>query len=481
MTTGAATARYKFIGHALRGDGGFRPSVGETLADSGKPVASVSGASYIDRYPRESDDKFGRRNAVAFYDSPLAQACSRFIGYLATKPAARKLGHDLYTRMAEDIDGKGNSIEVYWQLFLTEAKARGACLLLVDMPSQLAPSLAAQIAQRKAPYWTTILPEDLTEWQLGEDGRFTFAVFSGQFTHADGRQEDCEWYFDASKWEARKGPGGGKTVLAEGAHPCGECPVLIWAEAGEFPCFGPFASIADLSKRLFNLESELDEILRSQTFSLLTMQVPDGADETQKIAAAQTAGQTIGTQNLVVHSGSTPAFIAPDSGPAETYMKRIEALRARIDVIGLNVAAIDQQESGIAMQMRFQQINAELVRCAVRTEDLERRAWDLSAKWLKMSATPEVEWSRDYQIADVAVELQILQDMQASAMPTAVIAEQQRRIVRIQFGGDENIDDLIKAVDEKGLEPPTDGAGNVVPIDRNAPAREALMRMANGQ
>ena len=86
-----------------------------------------------------------------------------------------------------------------------------------------------------------------------------------------------------------------KNILDAGEHPLSECPVLIGTEGGDFPHFGPFAPIADLSKRLFNLDSELDEILRSQTFSLLTMNVPQGSTSDQKLDAARVAGQTIGT------------------------------------------------------------------------------------------------------------------------------------------------------------------------------------------
>ena len=230
--------------------------------------------------------------------------------------------------------------------------------------------------------------------------------------------------------------------------------MLIFTESGDFPSFGPFAAIADLSKRLFNLDSELDEILRAQTFSLLTMQVPDGSTDEQKIAAARTVGQTIGTSNLMVHSGSTPSFIAPDSGPATTYITRIDKLRDQINEIGLSVATINQQESGIAMQMRFAAINAELSRLSGRMEDFERRAWELSRRWLGMTTAPEVAWPRDFNLADVESELRVLSEMQGAAMPAEVIAQQSKRIASIQFAGlsQEQQDEIAKAIDERTLE-----------------------------
>lgn len=440
------SARFQFIGHALRGDGPFRPRV----QTDGYGAAISVGSTYLVQYPRESATKFARRNELAWYASPLSRACSRFTGYVSTRQAMRGLPHDLYTVMADDVDGKGNAIDVFWLQFMVEAKARGSMLLLVDMPNALTPTMATQLATRTAPYWTQIAPELLTDYEVGDDGRFNFAEFPGTLKR-DNEAVDCTWHFDRESWKATDKD---KRVLAQGDHPLGECPLLIFTEGGDFPCFGPFAAIADLSKRLFNLDSELDEILRAQTFSLLTMQVPDDTTSASKTEAAKVAGETIGTNNLMVHTGSTPAFIAPPDGPARVYLDRIDKLRMQIDEIGLNVANINQQESGIAMQMRFQAINGELTRFSGRMEDLERRAWDLSRKWLQMTSAPTVNWPRDFNLADVQTEMTILAGMQAAAMPQPVIEAQQRRVVALQFGGldQEQKDRIDSAIAEKSLE-----------------------------
>mgnify|MGYP005609488149 FL=1 len=462
--------RFQFIAHALRGDGPFRPAVSEF----GDGTVTLNGASYLVRYPRESDVKFARRNEIAFYASPLALACSRFAGYISTMAVQRELPNAQFKKIAEDVDGKGNAIEVFWSQFIVQAKARGSMLLLVDMPSVLPASQAEQLSTRKLPFWTTIEPESLTDFAVGDDGKFDFVEFGGNFTQADGSRTACTWHFDREKWSAVDKE---KRQLGAGDHPLGECPVLIFTEGGDFPHFGPFSAIADLSKRLFNADSELDEILRSQTFSLLTMQVPDESTDAQKLAAAQVAGQSIGTNNLMVHSGSTPAFIAPPDGPANVYLARIQRLEAKIDEVGLNVATVNAQESGIAMQMRFQAINGELSRFSLRMEDLERRAWDLSRKWLGMTQAPQIQWPRDFNLADVEQELKILAEMIANGMPAEVIAEQQKRIVTLQFAGLDTAakEAMAQAIDERTMEPPA-GGDNVVPLrpDPEAGLRDAL-------
>lgn len=465
--------RFRFIAHSLNGDGYYRPTVSYDSLDR----AIDTTYSYLVRYPRESDEKYARRNQLAFFSSPLAQAVARFQGYISGKKVYREYPNEIFQAMADDIDGKGSSIDVFSQTLIKEAKARGSMLLLVDMPKAMAQNQAQQISQRIAPYWTPIYPEKLTDYDIGDDGKFVFARFSGMYTHEDGSKEPCEWYFDSEMWGAYTTE---DKLIESAEHPLGECPVLIFTEGGDFPKFGSFAPIADLGKRLFNLDSELDEILRAQTFSLLTLQAPENSTAAEKMEAARVAGETIGTSNLMVHSGQQPAFIAPPDGPARIYIDRINQIKSQIDEIGLNVATVNEAESGIAMQMRFHAVNSELSAFAVRMEDFERRAWDLSAKWLGMQAIPEVEWPRDYDIADVQGELDILASMQSTNMPDAVIDQQKKRIVSVQFGGasDDLADELMNSVDER-LQEETDTEEVVQPMDGNTELRNAVVRYLN--
>ena len=476
MSSSTAASRFQFIGHALDATGPFRPIV----SIDGLGNATLSGSSALVRYSRESDAKFARRNELAFYASPLARVCSRFVGYLSARPPTREPGHELYQSMVDDIDGKGNGIDVFFGAFALEAKARGTMLLLVDMPPAVPANMGAQVEQRAAPYWTMVRPELLIDHQLGDDGKFDFVDFSGNWAGEDGKRVPCTWHFDRAAWAAKSLDG---LTLAAGEHPLGECPLLICSESSEFPCFGPFSAIADLSRRLFNLDSELDEILRSQTFSLLTMQVPDNSTDAAKLKAAQVAGETVGTANLMVHSGSTPAFIAPPDGPARVYLDRIKDIRAQIDEIGLVISQTNQVESGVAMQMRFQALNGELSKFGARMEDIERRAWELSRRWLGMTTAPDVQWGRDFNLADVENELKILADMQATNMPTEVLVEQQHRVVSVQFAGvsPEKQGELFEAIDEQLLEPET--PENVIPLrpaDPDAELRQALVERMRG-
>lgn len=439
--------RFRFIGHALHGDGYFRPSIFYDAYDRAYDVSE----SYLIRYPRESLEKFARRNELAFYSSPMFRVVSKFISYINSKPVMREWGSDIFEQIADNCDGKNNNIDVFWQDFTVEAKARGSMLLLVDMPREIEGTLADQLQDRQLPYWTPIFPELVKKYRLGDDGKFDFVEFTGNLT-IDNEEVPVVWHFDREQWWVENME---EEKLDQSEHPLGECPIISFTEFGDYPCFGAFSPIADLAKRLFNLDSELDEILRAQTFSILTMQVPEDTTDEQRLEAARAVGESIGTSNLMMHTGSTPAFIAPESGPAQIYLQRINQVQEQIQDIGLVVAVPEQQESGIAMEMRFHAINSELAKFCVRMEDLERRAWELTAKWMGVEAPPQIGWPRDFNIADVEKELMMLEAMQRTAMQDDVIVEQQKKIVATQFSGYENdkIEDLFDAIESGSVEP----------------------------
>jgi len=123
------------ISHALRGTGPF---------EDGTALIQFSG---------ETDDQFENRKKVAWYVNDLLPACHRFVGFLAKRPPAREIGNPLMAEMADDIDWRGNDIDVFWQGFMVEAKARGSMLLLVDKPPVDSPD-------RQIPYFAAIFPED---------------------------------------------------------------------------------------------------------------------------------------------------------------------------------------------------------------------------------------------------------------------------------------------------------------------------------
>jgi hypothetical protein len=424
------TVRFQFLADALHGTGGFRP---RTTRGFDNQAALIS-PTYLVQYPREGDAKFARRNEVAWYANDLGAACARFAGYLAKRPPSRQTDNPLLKAFIDDCNWKGDALNVFWSGFTVEAKARGCHLLLVDMPRAPGATIAEQLDARAIPYLLPIAPEAVAAIEVNEQG----LVDHCEIASADGTHRG----WDVARWWVRQG----ERIIEEGEHGLDTCPVLAFAES-EFPHEGEFSQIADLARRLFNLHSELDEILRAQTFSLLTYQVPP--EQGHLFDATVVAGQ-IGTHNMLVHSGATPTFIAPPDGPATIYLARIAALEEKIRRIGHLVEAPEQAESGVALTIRFQQLNSALAHWAGKLADLELRVWALVTRWLGLPfESVSSTWDDDYAITDVAAELNTLAAMQMAGFSEVTLAAKRQQIVALDLAGLPD-DELTALLDAEG-------------------------------
>jgi hypothetical protein len=458
MDWGHALARYRFLAEAFDGTGGFAPVVtyeDEPMADGSTRRTPVQARpSYLVQYPRESAAKYASRSALAVYVNHLRSACERYTGFLGRRRALRQGVDDpLRAAFLDDADRRGSSLDQFFLSVALQTKARGAMLVVLDMPTQAPASLADQIATRAVPYLREIKPELVTGYAINaETGLFRSVSIAAEH-EIDGKPEQVTRTWTETGWQITKG----ENTIAQGDHAFGACPVLALLESGTtFPSVGKFAQIADLSRDRFNAYAELREILRSQTFSLLTLQVPTEAAASFDVGKASSA---IGTHSMLVHAGDTPAFIAPDSGPAATYLATIEELEAAIKRIQMDDATSANNtrggsaavESGVSRRMRFESLNADLTTFAGQLQSLERRVWAMFDRALGLSKAPVIEWPSDYNLVDSLAELDILAAMRDTDFPPAALAAKRRTIAGAEF--DASDDDtkaaILLAIDEQ--------------------------------
>jgi len=461
-----AQQRFSFLAEAFDGCGGFAPRVTwedqlltttdqqGNLISATRRVPKTSGPCHLVPYPRESAEKFAARAAVAVYENHLREACERFVGYLGRRrPMRDGVDAPLTQLMLGDADMRGTPLDLFWVGFALQAKARGSMLLLIDMPSdEPAESLRDQQERRIVPMLRAIKPEALIDIEVDDETGLVDRVTLGVAEEADGAMRACELTYDAEGWVLRFGD----RVIDSSPHGFGQCPVLVLTESRQdFPHVGKYAQIADLSRRIFNARSELDEILRGQTFSLLTLQVPEG--ERHSFNAAETAA-TIGTHSMLVHGGATPAFVSPDSGPADVYLRVIEALESSIKRIAQDDATSGDgpQESGVARRLRFERLNTDLASFALGMQSLERRMWAMFHRALGTENRVTVEWPTDFNLVDSAAELDILALMQSTGFPPAVLAQKRQVIAAAEFdAADDDVKAaMVAAINEQSQEQP---------------------------
>ena len=376
---------YKFANEAFKGEGGFL------------------GGSYIDKYPRESDEKYEERQKVAYYTNLFSSKINRYIGYLFKTTPTRESKNKLIQLIFDNADNQGNAIDIFMSNFAKNAKVRGCNLLLIDMPRNLPSTLKEQIDTRAVPYFVEILPERIIEYKMDLSGKFEYIAFSDVIDNSTYQNQDITQvirYYDKSEWKILALDG---TVIESGAHNLGICPVLAFSENNEFPTLGEFTQIAYLAKRHYNLQSELDEILRGQTFSILTINADNPSDLELKLSS----------DNAIVYAQgfNKPEYIAPPAAPAEIYQQKIKDIEAQIDKIAFDISTNQSKESGIALDIKFQGLNASLSNFAIKLEDLERRAFEIVCKYLNINNDVNVLYPKNFNITDTEKEIQILSEM----------------------------------------------------------------------
>lgn len=394
-----------------------------------KCLIGLDGAS-IDKFPRERDNKYSNRQNLSYYINHIKPKCSLFIGYMTKFKPMRTIENDLQNALLENADFRNNSLDKFLSAFFENAKARGCNLLLIDMPKEIPTNLKEQLRIRALPYLVEVLPETVFDYSLDSFGALEWVLIEAQTSDktpfSTETNKTIYRYYDKNNWRLYNSE---KIVIDSGEHLLGVCPILIFSENGTFPSIGDFTQIADLSKRLMNLYSELDEMLRGQTFSLLAMKKPIDGSGIDKI--------TISTDNALFFDDTAPVFIAPPSTPAEMYQMQISKIENLIQKISYS-SVNDNVESGIAKEYKFQELNNALSSFSQRTEDFERNIWDIVCKWLKIENNVLVSYNTDFNIKDLKTEIETATAMMDLNLGSVYNLEKKKQLIVLDLEGIEN-------------------------------------------
>ncbi len=406
-------SEWLFVSQAYNGTGGF--------ADG----------SELDKFGRESDLKYSTRqeNSKREYENIFTSKVSRFIGYLLKVPPSRQTDNTLLQEIITNADNQGNSIDIFLQTFAKNTKARGVNLVLVDMPTIKADNLQDQIENRVLPYVVEIHPERVLKYRLKDANSFEFVAYSDVVDNSTFEKDDVQVvtrYWDETSWRVYDD---GNNIIEEGEHGMGKCPVLIFSEKGKFESLGEFAQIAGMSKKIFNLESELKLILRDQTFSILSMQADRGVTPELKL----------GTDNVLLYTGDKPpAFISADAAQAGVYETRITNVKESIDRVAYDVSTSKAAEAGISLDIKFQGLNGSLNSFAQRLEDLEREVWTLICNIIGVSEEAiSLSYTQNFTIVDLNSEIEVMDGVTDAADLPLYKAEKLKKIVKQDLSGSE--------------------------------------------
>jgi len=357
--------------------------------------------SYLVQHPRESTEKYQRRQDLAAYPNYVRKVADAYLGALYRQPANRSGDAAAWQALQGNADGAGGQIDDLMSRAGLLAQLLGTVHLVVDRPQGAAGTRAAE--QKLAPYVVLRKPSEVAAMTLDNLGNVGRVVYSEQI---DG--EPRYRGYGADGWWVAKDKEGADRI-EEGAYKLGRPPVhrlhstrlLNLTDAVAAPWLD---GVVAVNRDLFNLWSELRELFRAQTFSVLAM--PVGSPEEREKLREQ--GIVIGTDNVLLYDpagGAKPEYVAPPDGPVERYQDQIDRTIKRIYELANLEFVGGVQQSGVALAFHFQAANDALGLQAQELERAEMAIGQLACAWRGADWNGRVVYPRAFDTSALEDEL----------------------------------------------------------------------------
>lgn len=376
---------YQLLRDAYFGSGGF-----ETGA-------------YLSKHKRESEEDYTFRRNNAYYLNYFAPIVNALVDPIFKKNPLRDY-HGSAERIIKsfslDADAVGTNIQIFIKRAAVMAKVYGISFIVVDNARNVDSRSQQEMLQRRQfPYAYVLEPDNLEEYGIDKTGDLEYIKFK-EIAHIESGTIQYRYvYFDRISWKIW----GDGIALQQGTHNLGRVPVVpLFSRMLEQKTMRPtpeLLPIARTAKALYNHCSWLGEILRNQTFPLLTIPSLDAKD------------LVIGTNNALGYNpdySHEPNFIAPPSDPATILQNQIASLvqeMYRMANLSFIISTTQNNNSGIARQWEFERTNQQLANFAAQCAHAETAVMNLVAQWVNEDITYTVAYPDNFGIVDVTEEL----------------------------------------------------------------------------
>lgn len=376
---------YQLLRDAYFGSGGF-----ETGA-------------YLSKHKRESEEDYTFRRNNAYYLNYFAPIVNALVDPIFKKNPLRDY-HGSAERIIKsfslDADAAGTNIQIFIKRAAVMAKVYGISFIIVDNARNVDSRSQQEMLQRRQfPYAYVLEPDNLEEYGIDKTGDLEYIKFK-EIAHIESGTIQYRYvYFDRTSWKIW----GDGIALQQGTHNLGRVPVVpLFSRMLEQKTMRPtpeLLPIARTAKALYNHCSWLGEILRNQTFPLLTIPSLDAKD------------LVIGTNNALGYNpdySHEPNFIAPPSDPATILQNQIASLvqeMYRMANLSFIISTTQNNNSGIARQWEFERTNQQLANFAAQCAHAETAVMNLVAQWVNEDITYTVAYPDNFGIVDVTEEL----------------------------------------------------------------------------
>lgn len=404
--------------------------------------------------PRLPSPKLLTRRRIARYEPIASTLIDQLKAALFRKAAVRsfedpqkiKDEHPL-RRFWADADGSGRKIDAVMQDAWTAAAVFGHMLLYADRAGET-PATSTR-ADQPPVVLRSYTPLDLIDWLTNDLGQLTAvrlleAAPREDFDLPAAAAVAIVRDVNATEWttsEVKSTRAGFKPTgkaSESGSHGFGVLPVrMLYARRRPLtPTIGR-SVLGDpaLYIDLYNLISEVRELLRNQTFAILN--VPLGKEGSVEVEAAR-IGQTAGTAN-VLFSGEPAQYVSPEGVNVQVYHEHIDRLVRtiyRLAVVAWESDSLDA-ESGDSRRLKKEDLHQMLAGYADECEQAEigiaqlvyRAHYGESWQTQWDADRPSISYPDEFDVTGLADELDAATAAIAMELGETATKEIKKRIV----------------------------------------------------
>lgn len=451
---------------------------------------------YASESPRTPTKKLKARRAIASYENFAKTIVLALKDALTREQPTRRIGDGTSTeptRLEEfwdNVDGAGTHIDDFMATCWDLAATFGHVFLYLDRAPVEIEGVTA--ADDPLPFVRVYTPLDAWDWlvdDMGEMSAIKFAEFAPRATLQDAYRTDVRLrVIDRKEWKLFDQKG---NLVSQGEHGMGRLPVIpLFASRRPMEPHVGDSVLGDpnLYIDLFNLISEIRELLRNQTFSILNIPLGTGDQAMTVDQAMALAGTSKGTDN-VLFSGLAAQFIQADAANITAYHAEMERkLRAIYRMVAIPWESDSQDaEAEGSMKLKREDMNQRLAGYA---DELERADYLLAELFYRATEGPEtavqsmendevqVKYPDNFDMTPFDAVLEQAQAALDLGMPALFLKELRKRLARKFDGMGDLPQALMDEIDEAIDAAPDD----LTPAEQSKQRLELTMQaMKQGQ
>lgn len=363
------------------------------------------------KHPKERTEDFNRRVDRSYYYNYCSPVIDIYVSHLFSTPIESNFGgiEDILKRKENNIDKMSSNLTEFRKNLSELSQIYGHCFVLVDTPKDQGEiTLADRIEKDSFPYLCLLSPQQVLNWSLDAYGSPNWVIVAEQGNDDSLGESNVQYkLWTKEKWVLYNSS---YEMIEEKDHGLGEVPIVcIYNKKSKkqrsFLGISQLADIGYIARDIYNLSSQLNQVIEDQTFAILTLQ-----GKASDFSAAE-----VGTNKALIYPNdtNTPQYISPQPANAEIIMRQIDQQIEKIYQIaklepgnGSYKGGQATEKSGVAKAWDFQQTNSSLVQKASNLEDAEIKIWSLFAKWEGKDWDGSVEYPKEFNVKSLNEDIE---------------------------------------------------------------------------